>query len=166
ATSVPGALFNTITYPQEQIDADMAVFYDYLTGLDNVDPTRVGVMGFCFGGYQSVVFAVNNPSATRAVLTYYGGRQPRTEETLEPLVGEDVAVLGVFGAEDASIPLSDVESFENALNSLGVAAEVEVYEGVGHAFVTELEGDSTSAQAWARGIAFLNAQLGETAEAG
>jgi carboxymethylenebutenolidase len=155
ATGVPGALLNTLNYPQDRIDADLAAFHAHLTGLPNVDPDAVAVMGFCFGGRQSVLFAVNNPGNVAAVLTYYGGGQPSTTDELAPLAGEDVNVLGVFGAEDATIPLEAVDQFEASLNELGVPVEVTVYDGVGHAFVKELEGDSASAQAWQQGLAFL-----------
>lgn len=159
ATSVPGALLNSTTYPQDQINADMLAFYDYLTGLDNVDPARIGVMGYCFGGRQTTLFAVQQPQAIRAALTYYGGSQPTTTEALQPLAGAGVAVLGVFGAEDNLIPLGEVEQFSASLEILGVPHEVTTYDGVGHAFVQELEGAGPSAAAWAQGVAFLTTHL-------
>jgi carboxymethylenebutenolidase len=163
-TSIPGAIYNTLNYPQELIDADMQVFYDHLEGMESVDGNLIGVMGFCFGGRQSVIFATNNPSSVSAVMTYYGGGQPQTEEELAALQNQEIAVLGIFGAEDGSIPAEDYNTFEASLTSLGVTHEIEVYEGVGHAFVKELEGDSTSAQAWRRGIDFLNTHLRENTD--
>jgi len=156
ATSVPGALVNTLTYPQDRIDADMRAFHAYLTDLPSVNPDAVAVMGFCFGGNQSVQFAVNNPADVAAVLTYYGGGQPSTTDALAPLADEEVSVLGVFGAEDVSISADTVAQFESSLDELGVPSEVTVYDGVGHAFVKELDGDSASAQAWQQGLAFLD----------
>jgi carboxymethylenebutenolidase len=161
ATGIPGALYNTITYPQEQIDADMTAFHAHLVGLDNVDTERIGVMGYCFGGRQTMLFAAQQPGAVQAALTYYGGGQPNTVEELQPLTESDMAVLGVFGAEDGMIPLTEVDTLEASLAELGVTHEITVYDGVGHAFVVELEGDSASAQAWAQGVDFLNTHLAE-----
>jgi carboxymethylenebutenolidase len=159
ATSIPGAIINTLNYPQDRIDADMRVFHNHLSQLDQVAADQIAVMGFCFGGRQSVLFAVNNPAAIRAVLTYYGGGQPNTETDLQPLADTDIRVLGVFGEQDESIPLADVEQFERALDALNVPVAIEIYAGVGHAFVKDLTGDSTSAQAWQRGLAFLDETL-------
>jgi carboxymethylenebutenolidase len=162
ATGVPGALYNTITYPQERIDADMTAFHAYLAGLDNVNAERIGVMGYCFGGRQTMLFSVQQPDAVRAALTYYGGGQPNTVELLQSLTEGDIAVLGVFGAEDGMISLDEVAQFEASLAELDINHTVTVYDGVGHAFVTELEGDSASAQAWAEGVDFLKTHLAAT----
>jgi carboxymethylenebutenolidase len=164
ATGIPGALYNTITYPQVQINADMAAFYAHLASLDNVDAARVGVMGYCFGGRQTMIFATQQPGAVQVALTYYGGGQPNTVEELQPLAEGNITVLGVFGAEDGMIPLAEVDTLEASLAELGITHEITVYDGVGHAFVTELAGDSASAQAWAQGVDFLNTHLATTAE--
>lgn len=159
ATSIPGAIFNTLNYPQARIDEDMRAFHAHLVGLPNVDPTRVAVMGYCFGGRQSVQFAVENPSAVNVLMTYYGGGQIRDEAGLAPLATNNIAVLGVFGEEDSSIPMEDYQQFTDALVALGLPHQVTVYPDVGHAFVKDLDAPGASREAWLEGIAFLNAYL-------
>lgn len=162
ADSVPGALFLNLTYDQALIDADMTTFYEYLAARGDVDTSRIAVLGYCFGGRQAVRFGINHPQDVAAVLTYYGGGQANTVEQLQPLAGEDVAVLGVFGEEDGSIPQSDVEQFESALAELDVPHQITVYPGVGHAFVTPDAidtPDSAAAQAWQEGLDFLQEQF-------
>ena len=43
-------------------------------------------------------------------------------------------ILGIFGAEDTSIPVETVENLESTLNELDKEAEFHIYEGAGHAF--------------------------------
>ncbi|MFZ4814668.1 MAG: dienelactone hydrolase family protein [Phototrophicaceae bacterium] len=155
----PAALYQAINYPQANIDADMRAFYDYLVTLPNVDVNRIGVMGFCFGGRQSVQFAAQNPGAVQAVLTYYGGSQIRDVEGLRPLTANNPSVLAIFGAEDDSIPVEDRDAFTSALATLGVPYESEVYAGVGHAFVKDLDAPGASSEAWVRGVDFLGRVL-------
>lgn len=156
ATSVPGALLHNITYDQTLIDADMVAFYDYLVGLDNVDNEQVAVMGYCFGGRQSIQFGVLNPEKVTAILTYYGGSQINDVEGLAPLADTGVSVLGIFGEEDMSIPLEDVETFRASLEELGITHEITVYPEVGHAFVKDIVSEGASRDAWLEGLDFLN----------
>ena len=159
STSFIGSLLNSATYPQDKIDADMLVFYDYLTGLEQVDTERIGVMGYCYGGMQTMIFAVENPDAVQVAMNYYGIRQPYSAAELEPMGAADVAVLGVFGAEDDIISAEDITQLDDALTQADVTHEITVYDGVGHAFVRALAGDSASAQAWGEGVDFLKTHL-------
>jgi carboxymethylenebutenolidase len=71
-------------------------------------------------------------------------------------------VLGVFGAEDDSIPLADVRAFEAELVRAGVEHEVRVFDGVGLAFVRDAEAiahDPVQAQAWQLLRTFLQRHL-------
>jgi carboxymethylenebutenolidase len=64
-------------------------------------------------------------------------------------------VLGIFGDQDESIPVADVDRFEQVLNSTGVPNEIYIYEGIGHAFANP-SGDNyapeQTADAWHTGI--------------
>ncbi|MEM6283720.1 MAG: dienelactone hydrolase family protein [Chloroflexota bacterium] len=157
--SVPGALYMNLTYPEPDINADMDAFFDYLTGLETVNPAQVGIMGFCFGGRQSVVVGLRHADEIAGILTYYGGNQPGTEDALSPLAGTSTAVLGIFGAEDATISLETVDQFEASLQALKIPSEITVYDGVGHAFVQDITEAGPSRDAWLQGVAFLNANV-------
>ena len=71
-------------------------------------------------------------------------------------------MLGVFGAEDASIPLEEVETFKNSLEEVGIPHQVTVYDGVGHAFVSDIEtirAGGAPGEAWDELLAFLKTNL-------
>ena len=91
---------------------------------------RVGVMGYCFGGAVALNAGLALSDELDALVIYYGNVSTDSGE-LEAL---DMPILGIFGAEDESIPVETVRSFEEALADAGKDAEVHVYDGAGHAF--------------------------------
>jgi carboxymethylenebutenolidase len=97
-----------------------------------------------------------------ALTILYYGAVVTEPELLRPLT-EGQGVLGVFGADDRSIPLADVLEFEAALNSLDIANQITIYEGVGHAFLTEENYNQPGAagDAWQETLTFLAANFQE-----
>jgi carboxymethylenebutenolidase len=154
---IPRAIWLVTTTPQPQIAADIDSALAHLRQLDAVDSDRVGSVGFCFGGRQSLWLGLRQPDLLAATVLFYGG--PETEiEALRPL---SQPVLGTFGREDSSIPLANVEAFERSLQQLGVAHTVTIYDDVGHAFLNS-ENIHTPGQAraaWKQMIDFLSTHL-------
>jgi carboxymethylenebutenolidase len=72
-------------------------------------------------------------------------------------------VLAIFGADDRSIPASDVEAFESAMNSAHKSIDVKVYPGAGHAFEnSDIKlgyREGAAEDAWQRTVAFLDQHL-------
>jgi carboxymethylenebutenolidase len=64
----------------------------------------------------------------------------------------------VASFRDESIPVADVDRFEQVLNSTGVPNEIYIYEGIGHAFANP-SGDNYAPEqttdAWNKTLAFL-----------
>jgi carboxymethylenebutenolidase len=156
ATTVPGALWMRLTTPNEPIWADTDSALNYLRGLPNVDPDRVAPVGFCFGGQQSLQLGLRKPDELAAVVIFYGSLVTEPEE-LRPLQAAQ-PVLGIFGAEDDSIPLARVAAFESGLAEAGVQHQISIYDGVGHAFITDANYNQPGApgEAWQELIAFLD----------
>jgi carboxymethylenebutenolidase len=154
---IPRAIWLVTTTPQPQIAADTDSALAHLRQLDAVDSDRVGSVGFCFGGRQSLWLGLRQPDLLAATVLFYGG--PETEiEALRPL---SQPVLGIFGREDSSIPLANVEAFERSLQQLGVPHTVTIYDDVGHAFLNS-ENIHTPGQAraaWEQMIDFLSTHL-------
>lgn len=95
-----------------------------------------------------------------AAVIYYGGQIG--EATAEELAPLEVPILGIFGAEDSSIPVVTVEEFESTLDSLGVPTEFHIYENAGHAFANS-SGDryvpEAAERAWEETTEFLDRYL-------
>ena len=72
ATSwIPRAIYQTLTTPQEQRNTDLDAVYAWLEQQPEVDPGRVAVIGFCFGGATSLRYSLWNPRLA-ATAVFYG----------------------------------------------------------------------------------------------
>ena len=115
-------------------------------------------MGFCYGGDAALQYSLAHakPAATGI---FYGSLVTDPAQ-LSKLPGP---VLGIFGAEDASIPLGEVEGFQIGLNAAGIPNQITVYPGVGHAFVggiDEIRAGGAPGQAWEEFTAWLRDTIG------
>ncbi len=113
---------------QQAATAQLLAAADYLRALPNSND-RVGSVGWCFGGGQSLTLALNDPKLNAAVI-YYG--QPVTDP--QQLAKIKAPMLGHFGETDQSIPLARVKEFNQALTAAGVTHQIYTYPGAGHAF--------------------------------
>lgn len=152
---IPRALWLRLTTPEEQVfnDVDAALFY--LMDLPNVDQEKVASMGFCFGGGHSLQLGMRESENLALTILYYGS-VVTDPDLLRPLT-DGQPVLGIFGEDDASIPVAGVLEFEAALNSLDIPNQITIYEGVGHAFLNEENYDEpgTAGDAWQVTLTFL-----------
>ena len=152
---IPRAIFLVLTTPHDQIQADLRAGFNYLADLPQVDPHKIGAVGFCFGGTQVMYQATINPDV-RATVIYYG-TGPITDPQNLGVMGENGPVLGIYGQQDVSIPVSEVQAFDQAMQARGVEHTVTIYPGVGHAFVTveALQQPGPAEEAWNQMLAFL-----------
>jgi carboxymethylenebutenolidase len=131
----------------------------YLASLPNVNPEKIASLGWCFGGQQSLQLALNSEEHPLAATVIYYGRLVTDPETLSKIKWP---VLGIFGDQDQSIPVTTVEQFEEALTKNGITNEIYIYKGVGHAFANP-SGDNYAPNetkgAWHKTLSFLNKYL-------
>jgi carboxymethylenebutenolidase len=150
---LPTAIYQTATQAQEDVNADLDAVFAWLTARPEVDPERIAVIGFCYGGRMALRYSLHNPQVA-AIGNFYG----ETETDVSRLRALPGPLLGIFGAEDWMIPLEDVRAFERALEEAGATFEVTVYEGVGHAFIDADDprtAGGAQAEAWAQIVRFL-----------
>lgn len=123
------------------------------------DADRIGMVGWCFGGGQTMQLSLADVDLDATVI-YYGN--PVTDAT--QLRKIKWPLLGIFGAEDRSIASSTVTQFEQALNDADVDNQIYIYPGVGHAFANPTNVNGTyapteAADAWQKTTAFLREHL-------
>lgn len=120
--------------------------------------SKIGSLGWCFGGRQSVELSISGEKLD-ATVVYYGGGMATTTERLAPIKWP---VLGIFGDKDTAIPLTMVKQFEDSLNKLGIKNEIHIYPGVGHAFANPSGANyapEATKDAWEKTLAFLDRNL-------
>ncbi len=130
----------------------------YATALPSAT-SRVGSVGFCWGGSTSFRFATAWDGLD-AALVYYGGSPPT-----ESLAAIEAPVLGLYGGDDARVDAT-IPPAKEEMDRLGKVYETEIYDGAGHGFLRQQSGREgknlrASEQAWARTLAFLRAELEE-----
>jgi carboxymethylenebutenolidase len=154
---LPKAIWQTLRTPKENINADLDAVFTWLAQQPNVDPTRIMVMGFCYGGGTSLLYSLHNPNVAATGIFY--GNVGVDAKDLAKLSGP---VLGIFGAKDTSIPLEEVKMFEVGLNQANIANQITIYPDKGHAFVKsveEIREDPVQQQAWKEFLEFTSTYL-------
>lgn len=160
------AIFEQIVakVPDAQVMADLDAAAAWATR-NGGDPARLGITGFCWGGRITWLYAAHNPALKAAVAWY--GRLDGAPSTLTPEQPLDLAgrlhapVLGLYGGQDQSIPLSDVDAMREALRQAGSPSEIVVYPDAPHAFNADYRPSyrkEAAADGWRRMLEWFKAR--------
>jgi carboxymethylenebutenolidase len=137
---------------------DMEAAIHFLAARTDVNKEKMGSIGWSAGGKWSLLLAINDPFLAACVLNY--GSMPTDPADIQKI---HAPVLGIFGADDRTIPASEVEAFENAMNSAHKSIGIKIYPGVGHAFENSENKlgyrEGPAADAWQLTLAFLDQHL-------
>lgn len=171
----PGPWMRQLSDPQ--VLADIAAGAAFLSGDPAVEAPRVGVVGFCMGGMYALLAACGTPGISAAV-PFYGllshehgllhdpagldpARKPR--QPLDAARDLRCPLLAFFGADDAFIPMADVEELERRLAGASAPHELVVVPGAGHAFMNDTRPEAyreeAARDAWRRMVSFLREHL-------
>jgi len=105
-----------------------------------VDAKRIAAIGYCFGG--TVVLELARSGADiAAVVSFHGGL-----DTPAPADGKNIKckVLVLSGADDRSVPLSQIASFEDEMRQGKVDYQIVLYGGAVHGFTKPANGNDPS----------------------
>jgi len=142
-------------YDQEMGIANMNGAVDYLEA--NYGVQKIGSIGWCFGGGQSLNLALENQNMDATVIYY--GSITSDKEKLSSIIWP---VLGIFAGLDTGIPVESVHEFDKALDDLGIKNEIYIYPNVNHAFANpsgERYAPQETKDAWQKTITFLHDNL-------
>jgi carboxymethylenebutenolidase len=122
----------------EDIQADLAEAFKYLDHHPDVDPARIGLMGFCKGG-TFAFFAASQRSSLIGIAVFHGfcRRKPSEDRLLQPfqLVDEMRApMLFLHGTEDSQAPIHSMRELVASLRNRAVEVSLHEYVGVEHGF--------------------------------
>lgn len=157
------AIVNQVPDAQVMSDLDATVAWANTTGA--VDPKKLGITGFCWGGRITWLYSAHNP-AVRAGVAWYG-RLVGDKSANQPQHPVDIAgrltapVLGLYGGVDTGIPLATVDEMKKALAAGGAAAKAstfQIYPDAGHAFFADYRPSFRKVEAedaWKRALAWF-----------
>jgi carboxymethylenebutenolidase len=156
---IPRAIYLRVGTDVEQVNVDLDIVYEWLEQQPEVRSDRIAVMGFCYGGEMALYYSLHNDRLVATGVFY--GSLITDPAVLSRLPGP---LLGIFGAEDVSIPVQEVNAFEDALEAAGIPHQITIYEDVGHAFVTDMDAiraGGAQGAAWAELLTFLDDVLAD-----
>jgi carboxymethylenebutenolidase len=154
--------------PDRQVLGDLQGAIDFLAAHPALAGRRIGITGFCMGGMYTFLAACRCRGLSAAV-AWYGMLRAnardanKPEHVLDAIADLGAPTLGLFGADDALIPPSDVDALRERAARAGRPLEVVVYPGAGHAFNNDTRPDAfrphASADAWQRLFAHFHRHL-------
>jgi dienelactone hydrolase len=104
--------------------------FDVLAKNALVDPAKIAIIGYCFGGTVAVELAETGVSAIGTVAVH-GSFRDFQPEAAKSIKGR---VLILHGAEDEVAPLSEVNKLVGDLRAAKVNWELQVFSGAQHGF--------------------------------
>jgi len=154
--------------PDPRLIGDVAAAAAYLRGMTSANG-KVGVIGYCSGGRQSVLAAVSLP--LDAAVDCYGAfvvgsppeGMPLKVGPIKHLIKDlSCPLLGLFGNDDSHPSPAQVDLHEVELERYGKDFEFVRYDGAGHAFFyyqTPMYRPEQAMDGWERVFGFFGDRL-------
>jgi carboxymethylenebutenolidase len=139
---------------REEMLEDFIAAYEYLLHHPSCNG-KIGVVGFCFGGWIANMMAVKIPALGGAV-PFYGG-QPTAEES----ANIKAPLLIQFAELDERVN-AGWSAYEEVLKSIGARYQMHMYPGVNHGFhnnTTPRYDEPAATLSWNRTIEFFKENL-------
>lgn len=125
-----GKLSGALKSHREVLRARAAAALAQLAGNPNVDPAKLGVIGYCFGGTTALELA-RSGADVKAVVTFHAGL-----DSPDPAAGKNIhgRVLVCHGGNDTFSSPKDIAAFENEMRVNHVDWQMNVYGNAVHSF--------------------------------
>lgn len=139
---------------------DLKAALSYLVSLPEVDPERVGAIGFCMGGSFAITWACTD-NRLKAIAPYYGVN-PKPLEAVKRIC----PVVGSYPEKDFTA--SAGRRLDAELTRHDIEHDIKVYPGAQHSFFNDTRRSFNRAAAddsWARVLKFFDAHLDKEREA-
>ena len=135
--------------------------YEQLTADPNIDPDRIGLVGFSKGGEVSLWFAsrlgvMDSEHQIAGVVNYYQGGYINiwTKSVRHP------PTLFLHGDQDVHVKPFEIIDYCKLQRESGAVCDYHIYEDVGHAFTHKSRYNgydrTATADAWKRALTFLD----------
>jgi carboxymethylenebutenolidase len=136
---------------------DLLGAHNYIKGQSYVQASKIGVIGFCWGGGKTLLFTTQNKELAATVI-YYGP----IPKDLDAVKNITAPVLGNYGELDKPIS-SQVPRLAEEMKKHGKSFDYKIYPDAPHAFNSDTRPDryrpDAAQDAWARTLEFFKKNL-------
>jgi len=124
--------------PDAQVMADLDATVAWAAKHEGAASAKLGIVGFCWGGRTTWLYAAHNP-AVKAGVAYYGllsgmKSEIKPADPLDLAATLKVPVLGLYAGTDAYIPQDQVAQMQQSLEKSGSGSEMLVFPAADHGF--------------------------------
>ena len=105
-----------------------------------VDPERLAVIGFCFGG-TGALEAARAGMPVKGVVSFHGGLKADSDDAPQAISAK---ILVCHGADDPSVPPAEVAAFQDEMRRAKADYTFIAYAGAVHAFTQKEAGNDPS----------------------
>ncbi|MEM0914313.1 MAG: dienelactone hydrolase family protein [Planctomycetota bacterium] len=119
-----GEMYTDRQLARDRLSAALAVLRDQPT----VDPSRIAIIGYCFGGAMAFELAYAG-AGIDAAISFHGNPMPPMERDKT-----DARLLILHGADDPLAPMPEMVSLVEALTNSGSDVQLVAFGGAQHSF--------------------------------
>lgn len=141
-TEVPDAAKTATGYKNDRplLRARALAGLEALRAVEQVDPKKLAVMGYCFGGTTALEVARSGADVAGAV-SFHGDLSSPTPDDAKKIKGK---VVAYHGADDPFVPAAQVTAFEEEMRKAGVDWQLVAFGGAVHSFTLKHAGNDNS----------------------
>lgn len=141
----------------DRASAEIIGALEALKAKANVEPKKLGLIGFCVGGFLAYTVA-SRYSDLGAVVSFYGAGYDPTPAEVSKV---NAPLLAIYGSQDRSVSAEQRDKIARLYKEQGKTFSMKVYDA-GHAFLNPDHGagnETAAADAWKHALSFLHQQL-------
>lgn len=105
-----------------------------------VNPKKVGAIGYCFGGTAALELARSGADIV-GLVSFHGGLSSPTPDDAKNIKAK---LLICHGADDPNVPMTEVNAFLDEMKKAKVNYQMNFYGGAVHTFTNPAAGDDPS----------------------
>lgn len=136
------ALIQPLFLDRKLLQRRIIAAFETLSKQPNVDKTRIGAIGFCFGGLV-VIELLRSGTPIKSVVGFHavlGNAGAKTTPIAQNIKG---SILILHGYDDPLVSFEDIRNIQNEFNQADVNWQMNIYGHTSHAFTNPRAHDTT-----------------------